>query len=82
MTPRMTSLIADAKRAGYRVTTKGTTTVILKLVGRWNRPHGLLIYDDGTAIDVSVEHLDVAKGLRSYKDMRAVLHLQPEGTDR
>jgi hypothetical protein len=70
----MTALINDAKKAGYTVTRSGDDIAIIKRVGRWKKPRGIYIYGDGTAFDVSV-HLGVAKGIRSYRDMRAVLEI-------
>lgn len=78
MTSQMTSLIFDAHQAGYDVFADGTTTLIVRRIGRREMPKGLRIYDDGTAIDLSVGDLGVAKGIRSYKDMRAVLGLNQE----
>lgn len=72
MTRNMLSLIEDAKAAGYVVTQDETTTLITKRVGRWNQVYGIVLFGDETAILADVQ-LDVAKGMRSYRDMRKAL---------
>jgi hypothetical protein len=70
MTTNMASLIEDAKRAGYTVADKGAAGIWIT-----TRGVGLIIYPDGTAFDASVR-LDVAKGIRAYKDMRRILGIE------
>lgn len=73
MTNNRKKLIDDATAAGYTVTTDGDGTVkIIKRVGRWQRPVGLMIHADGVAFDVTVAP-SVAKGVVAYKTMRTIL---------
>jgi hypothetical protein len=79
MTPRRQRLIDDARDAGFAVTIgdDSSPTTILRTSKRGRTTKGLMIYPDGTAFDATVR-LDVARGLRSYADMRAVLGLKSE----
>lgn len=73
MTANMTSLIEDAEAAGFTAKVDADGQVaITKKVGRWRKDVGLVVYGCRTAFDVTVAP-NVAKGLRSYKDMRIVL---------
>jgi hypothetical protein len=77
MTTNRAKLINDAKAAGYSVEMcrDGSTIRIVKKIGRWQKPVGIVLYDDGTAFDVSLD-LCVARGLRSFKSMRSILELK------
>jgi hypothetical protein len=68
------ALIADAKAAGYDVIADGTTLRIVRMDRRSKgRPlRGIVLYETGTAFDATVD-LSVARGMRSYADMRKVL---------
>ena len=73
MTPARQQLLAAAAAAGYTVTTdRRGHTQIIKRVGRWRKPYGLVIYADGTAVRADVD-LGVAAGVRDYKTMRIIL---------
>jgi hypothetical protein len=74
MTSARQSLIKDAKAAGYSIELQrdGAAIHIVKRIGRWRKPVGLVIYGDGTAFMLDVRS-DVAKGIRSHKDMRSIL---------
>ena len=74
MATNMDLLFSDAVAAGYIVERyRGTDLLIIKRVGRWKKPVGLIVYEDGTAFDLSVDDLSVAKCLRSCTKMRFVL---------
>ncbi len=74
--PRLQALIEDARKAGYEIKTEpnGTVAIFRKHKGTGTILQGLLIHPNGTAIDSSVRP-DIAKGLRSFGDMRKVLGL-------
>ena len=73
MTASMKQLYTDAMRAGWLIETGTQATFLVKRNKRTGKIYaGLGIYPDGTAFDVTVR-LDAARGMRSYKDMRAVL---------
>lgn len=72
MTTQRAKLIEDAEKAGYTVVIRAGTTRIYKTCGRWNESRGIDICEDGTALRIDVR-ADIAKGMRSYKDMREVL---------
>ena len=76
-TPRRRQLISDAKAAGFTVTLGDdvSPTTILRTSKSGRITRGLVIFAEGTAYDATVR-LDVARGLRSYADMRAVLGLK------
>ena len=74
MTRNRRNLLTDAQAAGYTVTHEGERTAILRKSKTGRILAGLIVYADGTAYDATVR-LDVAKGLRSYADMRAVLNI-------
>jgi len=76
MTPRRRQLLADAREAGYRITTREDGyTEIIRLHRGTNKPlRGLILYPDGTGFDATVD-LSAAKGMRSYAEFRAVLGL-------
>jgi hypothetical protein len=75
MTANMTRLTDDARAAGFTVATDpaGHTTII-KLLGKWKKQHGIIVYADGTAFVVDVP-LSVAKGIRDYATMRLILDI-------
>jgi hypothetical protein len=75
ITPRRQRLLDDAQKAGYSIEIQAHEIRITKQVR--NKKKGLVIYVDGTAFDITVD-IRVAKGIRSYRDMRAVLGIQPE----
>lgn len=75
MTAARQSLIDDAREAGYVVTQDGEMTLITKRVGRWQETRGLVLFGCGTAILADVR-LDIAKGIRSYREMREALGLE------
>lgn len=75
MTANMKALTEDATKAGYTVELDGTDIRIVKRVGRRKKLEGIVISETGTALLIDVR-LDVAKGMRSYKDMRRVLGLK------
>ncbi len=81
MTKRLESLINDAKMAGYQVKWIGSRLEIFKRDRRSSSRilRGLVRFDDGTALDMTVR-FDLARGLRSYADMREVLRLPAEAT--
>ena len=74
MTRNRRNLLTDAEAAGFTVTHESSRTTILRHSKTGRLLRGLVIFDDGTAVDATVR-LDVAKGLRSYADMRAVLNI-------
>ncbi len=74
MTRNRRNLLTDAQAAGFTVTHEGERTTILRRSKTGRLLQGLVIYADGTAYDATVR-LDVARGLRSYADMRAVLRI-------
>ncbi len=68
-------LLRDASAAGYSIGPHhGCAIYISKKVGRWKKPRGLVLYDDGTAFVLDVE-CDAATTIRSYKDMRKALSI-------
>lgn len=80
MTTNMTSLINDAKDAGYTVETDQHGSVTLKKHVKLNqskktRIEGLVIGANGWAyrLDVLARSPGVAATIRSYRDMRSVL---------
>ncbi len=76
LTANRRKLIQDAESAGFTVTLGDEISpmTILRISKLGRITQGLIIYPEGTAYDATVR-LDVARGLRSYADMRAVLHL-------
>jgi len=74
MTRNRRNLLKDARAAGFTVAHEGGNTTILRHSKTGRILRGLVIYADGTAYDATVR-LDVARGLRSYADMRAVLRI-------
>lgn len=76
MSPAREMLLRDARAAGYVISAGSAgETVIVRTIGvngTTTRRRGIVIFDDGTAIRVDVD-LSVAAGMRSYRDMRAVL---------
>jgi hypothetical protein len=74
MTQRKQQLIDDAKAAGFTVVTSESGVVRIRKTHKGNGRvlRGLDLYPDGTAIDATLD-LSVAKGVRSYADMRAIL---------
>lgn len=72
-TKKKREFLQEARDAGYRIQHEDDGTVrITKDYGPWKKQYGIRIHPDGTAFDITVD-LSVAKGLRSYRDMRRVL---------
>ena len=70
-------LVSDAEKAGYTVKRSASSVQIFKVHGGHGKiVRGLEVYEDGTAFDMTVNDLSVARGLRSYKAMRKVLELK------
>lgn len=79
MTAPYRELVQDAARAGYTITYQRGRTLIVRKHKRTGRIlRGLVLYANGTALDVTLR-LDVTKGLRSYAAMRRVLGLTGGG---
>lgn len=74
MTRNRRNLLTDATAAGFTVAHESGRTTILRHSKTGRLLRGLVIFDDGTAVDATVR-LDCARGLRSYADMRAVLRI-------
>ncbi|MHC4776946.1 MAG: hypothetical protein ACYTFG_00065 [Planctomycetota bacterium] len=79
MTPRRKQLLEDARRAGYQVQVaeEGHIEIVRRHARTGAILHGLVIYPNGTGFDAAVP-LSVARGMRSYRDFRSTLKLQPE----
>ncbi len=73
--PRKRALLLAAPSAGYHVTLSGSAVEITKRTPR--TVTGIVLYENGTAFDVTVD-LSVAKGIRSYAEMRKLLGLPRE----
>ena len=73
MSPQRQQLIADARAAGYEVThdkADGSTCIVARRHRRTREIlQGVIIYYDGTAIDLTVD-LGVARGMKSFKTIR------------
>jgi len=75
MTPQLQKLVADAKAAGYTVERRNDHLDIVKRhKGHGKVYRGLRIWEDGMGMNIMVR-LDVARMMRSYRDMRACLGL-------
>jgi hypothetical protein len=73
MTSNMQKLTTDATKAGWTVRQSGSATTITKpTLGK--KLKGIEITETGTAYDITVD-LSVARGVRSYKEMRIILGL-------
>jgi len=72
-----TAVVTDAAVAGFTVTIVAGHVEVIKYSAHV-RPRivcGLIIYPDGTALDITVGRLDCARAIRSAADMRRVLGL-------
>lgn len=75
ITKNMQRLIDDARSAGLDVTINRNDVLIVRRTPKLKRvSYGLVIYESGTAFDVKVD-LAVARGIRSFADMRSILRL-------
>jgi len=75
MTKNKKDLIESARNAGFEIRYDDEGAVyIRKRYANGKISRGLVIYADGTAIDLTLD-LSVAKGIRSYKTMRGLLKL-------
>ncbi len=74
-TPRKRALLLAALAAGYHVVPSGKSVEITKRTPRTIT--GIVLYENGTAFDASVD-LSVARGIRSYAEMRKLLGLPKE----
>ncbi len=81
MTRKQRELCHQARENGYSIVEKNEAIEISKTHGRWRKIAGILIYPDGPAFDLTVD-LSVARGMRSYDDMRRVLNLPIATLDR
>ena len=72
-------IINDAIKIGFTVVHRVDSVEIYKgFEDQWGNSvisKGLKIYSNGWAFDMTVDH-DIAKGVRSHADMRAILNLR------
>jgi hypothetical protein len=85
MTKAKSSLIEDAKNAGFEVQVDDDGCVFFRRWSNHRDPQGrlcprlldgsMVLYASGTAFSLTTP-LSVAKGMRSYRDMRRCLGLE------
>lgn len=74
--PTLQKLLNDAQAKGFTVNNRATCVEIFRKHARTGKVHaGITVYEDGTAIDMTIGDLTVARSIRKDADMRNVLGL-------